>query len=239
MSTKIAILGDFNPAYATHHALNKTTQDVQAVLPEGVQFNWIGTDVFDPVQIFEHDGYKGLWIAPGSPYSNDQNAIDVITYARTNNIPTLGNCGGFQYMLIEFARNVCGIEQAGHEETDAGAQELVITKLSCSLVEQEEELTVTDTSSLLYSIIGKEKLLGRYYCSYGLNEAYHATLKEHGLTVTAFSPDKQVRAFELNTHPFFLGTLFQPALTSTADAPDPVIVSFIQHSIKIFNTLNP
>lgn len=238
MANKIAILGDFNPAYTTHHALNKAAQDVQAILPEAVQFDWIGTDVFKPVQVFEQESYKGLWIAPGSPYKNDQNAIDVITYARTNNIPTLGNCGGFQYMLIEFARNVCGIEQACHEETDPGEQELVITKLSCSLVEKQEELIISDTSSALYSIIGKEKFPGRYYCSYGLNEAYHETLKDHGLTFTACSPGKQVRAFELKAHPFYLGTLFQPALTSAADEPNPIIVSFVQHSLKIFNIVN-
>lgn len=238
MSTKIAILGDFNRAYATHHALNKTTQDVQAVLPEVVQFDWIGTDVFKPVQIFEHEGYKGLWIAPGSPYKNDENVLKAIAYTRMNNIPTLGNCGGFQYMLIEFAKNVCGVIAANHEETNPDGPELLINKLSCSLVGQEEELAITDKASLLYRIIRKDEIIGRYFCNYGLNDEYREILQHYGLAYTALSPEKEVRAFELKTHPFFLGTLFQPALTSTEDAPDPIIISFIQHSIKIFNTLN-
>lgn len=236
MEHKIAILGDFNTGYTTHHALNKAVQEVQALLPGAVQFHWIGTDAFDPIQVFEHEAYKGLWIAPGSPYKNDGKVLEAITYVRTHHIPTLGNCGGFQYMLIEFARNVCGITQAAHEETDAGAQELLISKLSCSLVEQEEELDIV-TGSLLHNIIRKEKITGRYYCSYGLNNAYHTIVQQHGLTFTAFSADKQVRAFELATHPFFLGTLFQPALTSTADEPNPIIMSFVQHCIHTHNTI--
>lgn len=239
MSSKIAILGDFNPAYATHHALNKTTQDVQAVLPEVVQFNWIGTDVFDITAAFTgKNKYQGLWIAPGSPYKNDKNVLKAIAYTRMNNIPALGNCGGFQYMLIEFAKNVCGIIAANHEETNPDGPELLINKLSCSLVGQEEELAITDKASLLYRIIRKDEIIGRYFCNYGLNDVYKEILQHYGLAYTALSPEKEVRAFELNTHPFFLGTLFQPALTSTAEAPDPIIVSFVQHSIKIFNTLN-
>lgn len=238
MDLKIAILGDFNTAYATHHALNKVTEEVQGVLPAGIRFHWLGTDVFNPEQVFEQEGYAGLWIAPGSPYRDDENVIHAITYARTRNIPTLGNCGGFQYMLIEFARKVCGIEQAGHEETDADAKEPVISKLSCSLVEKEEMLNIKDHSSLLYDITRKEHFPGRYYCSYGLNEAYRRPLEEHGLSFTAFSTEGHVRAFELKTHPFFLGTLFQPALTSAAEMPNPVILSFIRHSLKNSDILN-
>lgn len=236
MDNKIAILGDFNTNYATHHALNRATQDVQGMFPVNVQFHWIGTNVFNAAQVFEQEGYSGLWIAPGSPYRDDEKVISAITYTRTHNIPTLGNCGGFQYMLIEFARNVCGIRHAGHEETDPEAKEPVISKLSCSLVEKEETLYIKDTTTLLYNIIQKEYLAGRYYCSYGLNEAYRQTLEQQGLGFTAFSPEGHVRAFELKTHPFFLGTLFQPALTSGTGAPNPVIVSFIRHSLKNFNT---
>lgn len=233
--TKIAILGDFNPVISTHHALNDSIRQVKKLFSEEIQLDWIDSDIFNCHVAFEKQGYKGLWIAPGSPYKNDQNVMDAITYVRTNKIPVLGNCAGFQYMLIEFARNVCGIANADHEETNPNSENLLIAKLSCSLVEQEEELELTDPDSMLFSIIKKDHLLGRYFCNYGLNSAYVGTLKVQGLKITAMSADKQVRAFELEDHPFFIGSLFQPALTSSNEVPNPIIVAFFD---KIINYKN-
>jgi CTP synthase (UTP-ammonia lyase) len=166
-----------------------------------------------------------------------QNVLDSIRYVREKKIPALGNCGGFQHMIIEFARNVCGITLADHEETNPGSPDLLIEKLSCSLVEQQEELTVVDKNSLLFDIIQKEKLVGKYFCSYGLNNSYVDQLQSKGLIPTALSKDGQVRAFEISDHPFFIGTLFQPALTSTVDDPNPIIIAFVKKCIQHENSI--
>jgi len=230
MLKKIAILGDFNPAYPTHHALNDSVRTITKLIGEEIQFDWIGTDIFNYQTAFKNH-YCGLWIAPGSPYKNMDNVLGSIAYARENNIPTLGNCGGFQHIIIEFARNVCGIKNADHEETNPDAEDLLIAKLSCSLVEQQEELEIIGTTSLLYSIVGQTHFTGKYFCSYGINSRYIDTLVRHGLVMTAKSTDGQIRAFEIKAHPFFIGTLFQPALTSTKSAPDPIIFAFVKKCI--------
>ncbi len=230
MTLKIAILGDFNPVYSTHHALNDSIRQVQKIFKEEIQFDWISSDILNFKTAFQNM-YCGLWIAPGSPYKDMENVLKTITYARENNIPTFGNCGGFQHMIIEFARNVCGITNADHEETNPNSTDLLISKLSCSLVEQEEELTIIDTNSILFHTIKKDKLLGRYFCSYGINSKYIDTLKSNELKLTAISEDGQVRAFEIANHPFFVGTLFQPALTSTIREPNPLIIEFVKQSI--------
>lgn len=231
MTYKIAILGDFNPVYSTHHALNDSIRQIKRIFEEEIQFDWISSDILNFKTAF-NKMYCGLWIAPGSPYKDMKNVLNTITYARQNNIPTFGNCGGFQHMVIEFAREVCGITNADHEETNPNSSDLLISKLSCSLVEQEEELTITDTNSILYDTIKKEKLLGKYFCSYGINSKYVDTLKSNGLKLTAISADGQARAFEIKSHPFFVGTLFQPALTSTFDEPNPLIIQFVKQSIN-------
>ena len=64
--------------------------------------------------------YDGIWIAPGSPYKNDAGVYEVIRMAREENIPIIGSCGGFQYMIIEYARNVLNIKDAGHAESEPG-----------------------------------------------------------------------------------------------------------------------
>ncbi|HMC02453.1 MAG TPA: gamma-glutamyl-gamma-aminobutyrate hydrolase family protein [Flavobacteriaceae bacterium] len=231
MPKRIAILGDFNPVYSTHHALNNSIRQTLKKFDEDIQFDWISTDTFNFRTAF-NKLYCGLWIAPGSPYKNAENVLDTITYVRQNSIPTFGNCGGFQHMVIEYARNVCGITNADHEETNPDSRDLLISKLSCSLVEQEEHLTIIDKNSIIFSIIKKDKLLGKYFCSYGINSKYLDILKSNGLRTTAISDDGQVRAFEIENHRFFLGTLFQPALTSTIDEPNPLIVEFVKQSMN-------
>jgi len=135
-------------------------------------------------------------------------------------------------MVIEFARNVCGITLADHEETNPGSPDLLIAKLSCSLVEQQEELTICNKDSLLFDIVQQEQLTGKYFCSYGLNSSYSDQLKTNGLKITALSSNGEVRAFEIAGHPFFVGTLFQPALTSTIEEPNPIITAFLKQCIQ-------
>ena len=140
-------------------------------------------------------------------------------------------------MIIEFARNVCGIILADHEETNPGSPDLLISKLSCSLVQQQEEVIIADKDSLLSKIVQQERLPGKYFCSYGLNNSYVDVLESKGLTITARSVDGAARAFEIAGHIFFVGTLFQPALSSTEEQPDPIISAFVQQCIQYRNNM--
>lgn len=170
--------------------------------------------------------YSGLWVASGSPYMDMDNVLNAIKYARENNIPTFGNCGGFQHMLIEYARTVCGLPDADSEETNPDSKEIMISKLTCSLVGQQEEISIHDTSHL-FSLIGKTNLTGKYHCNYALNPIYIPVLESHGMKMTATNPEGDIRAFEVPSHPFFIGTLFQPALTSRADELSPILMGFV------------
>lgn len=223
---KIIVLGDFNPQYYTHLALNDAIRHLSEAVKHAVAFEWADTDKLDFTTAFIST-YSGLWVAPGSPYKDMDNVINAIRFAREHNIPVIGNCGGFQHMLIEYARNVCGLEHADTEETHPDGVDFLISKLTCSLVGQKEEISI-DRSSFLYTLAGKDYLTGKYHCSYALNPDYIPLLKSFGLKITATNTDGLVRAFELPTHPFFVGTLFQPALTSTADQPDPILLGFVK-----------
>lgn len=231
MTPKIAILGDFNPIHTTHHALNDSTRNIQKHLNVEIQFDWIPTDVFNSKTVFETQKYSGLWIAPGSPYRDLENVLHAIQFSRENNIPTFGNCGGFQHMIIEFARNICGIQHADHEETNPNGTDPLIKKLSCSLKGEQENLKLTDHNSFLYKTIHQDSIIGKYYCSYGINEKYIHTLTKNGIALTSISEEGNYRSFELKSHPFFVGTLFQPALTSTENEPNPIIREFVKISL--------
>lgn len=231
MPPKIAVLGDYDPSHLTLRAINDTFGPLKNRVNPDIRFEWFDTDKFEYEKAFK-DGYSGLWITPGSPYRDMENVLNAICYTRENNIPTFGNCGGFQHMAIEFARNVCHIDGADHQETNPEGDELIIVKLACSLVEQTENLKIIRRDSLLRRIIGRDQFAGRYYCSYGINDQYQEALESNGLMFTAESEDGQKRAFELASHTFFLGTLFQPALSSDENEVNPVIVEFVRKCIK-------
>ena len=77
----------------------------------------------------------------GSPYRDDAAVYDAITAARTSGQPFLGTSGGFQYTVVEFARNVAGLADANHAETAPGEKTLVVDRLTCSLLGQERAVT--------------------------------------------------------------------------------------------------
>jgi CTP synthase (UTP-ammonia lyase) len=171
-------------------------------------------------------GFDAIWVTPGSPYPSATGAIAAVRAARERGIPFLGTCGGFQHALIEFARDVCGLD-AGHAEylpEDQGAdpERFLIIPLACSLVGHEGAVRV-EPGSLAERILGAERTIERYHCSFGLNPDYLDTLRAHGLRFSGRDDDGQVRIAELPGHPFFLGTLFQPELAGDGTRPHPII----------------
>lgn len=220
----IGIIGDFKADKHTHIALNECITHCGPIIGD-VQFPWIGTETLGSIN---KEDYDAFWIAPGSPYKDDQAVYDLIRWSRENDFPMLGICGGFQYMMVEYARNVLGLEDADHEESEPHGAKLVIAKMECSLKGSMEDIFITRYDSWLYRILKTEKYHAGYNCAYGINPEFESALDKPPLVFTAFSEDGRPRAFELTTHRFFRGTLFQPPLTSTAEHPNPLILDFVR-----------
>jgi CTP synthase (UTP-ammonia lyase) len=224
---RISIIGDFTAGKHTHLALNEAVRHCQQHLEFSVETTWMGTEnIPEPASLPNYT--NALWIAPGSPYKNDEAVYKVIRWARENNFPLLGTCGGFQYMVVEYAKNVIGIVAAGHEESEPDASQLVITKLSCSLKGQHEEVLITDKDSWLYTVLKKDVITGFFNCNYGVNPAYTHKLQQTPFVFTAFSHNGEVRGLELKEHHFYKGTLFQPPLDSTPEKPNALIMDFFR-----------
>ena len=132
--TRIALLGEFDPAFPPHQATIAACTHGAMALREHVVPKWISTA---DLTVDELRGFSGLWIAPGSPYKNLSNTLAAIRYARERGIPCLGTCGGFQHMILEYARNALGFVDAQHAEYDPYASELFVTPLECALVGRE------------------------------------------------------------------------------------------------------
>ena len=205
--TSIVLLGDRNPSVVTHQAIDKALS-VFNDRDQKISASWIGTK---DVSLKELVAVEGLWVLPGTPYQNEEIVFEALAIRRTENLPTLGTCGGFQHMVLEFARNKLGLESAAHAETSPDGDDLVINALPCSLVSQER-LVHCVPSTRIAQICGSEPFVGFHYCNFGVNPNYQAALETAGLRLSAFAEDAGVEAIELNTHPFYIGTLFQPQM---------------------------
>lgn len=203
----IGLLGDRNPSFITHQAIDRALELFND-RGQNVRAAWLGTR---DVSLSELIGVDGLWVLPGTPYENEEIVFEALSIRREENHPTLGTCGGFQHMVLEFARNVVGLQSASHEETAPDADALVISSLPCSLV-GEERLVHCVPETRMAQICGNEPFIGYHYCNYGINPHYQAALEVAGLRLSAFAEDAGVEAIELNTHPFYVGTLFQPQM---------------------------
>ena len=128
-------------------------------------------------------------------------------------------------MLVEHARNLAGIPRASHAEYGGGG-EPVITVLACSLLDQTIRVQLTPDTRL-EKLYGRREAVERTTCSYGLAPHLQHIASEFGMRVGATDETGEVRAVERVDHPFFLGTLYQPQLTSEDGAPHPVFVGFL------------
>ncbi len=126
--TAIAILGEYAPAFAPHAATTAAIAHARARLGVAVDAEWMSTAAVDAT-LFER--VDALWIAPGSPYKDLEQTLWAIREARERGVPCLGTCGGFQHMVLEYARHVLGFRDAQHAEYDPYASRLFVTQLAC------------------------------------------------------------------------------------------------------------
>jgi CTP synthase (UTP-ammonia lyase) len=180
------------------------------------------TDITGP-----HDvaGFDGVWVIPGSPYLNPGGVLAAIQAARTGRIPLLGTCGGFQHMLLEFARDVCGLTAVEHAKENADAAEPLIVPLECSLRGQEATVVIAP-GTVAARLVGSGPATERYFCDYGPNPGYLEILQRHGLVFSGRDERGEARVAELPEHPFYVGSLFQPELSSDPTWVHPLIAAF-------------
>ena len=219
----VALLGEFTPTFKPHIATNRAIQHSAASLGLPISADWVSTDDID-ASLF--DRFAAIWVAPGSPYKNLDRTLWAIRCAREHGIPCLGTCGGFQHMVLEYARNVLGFKEAQHAEYDPYASDLFVSQLECSLAGREMQLTLA-RGSRVSAIYDALHVTEEYYCNFGVNPSRVALLGSGELRISGSDPEGEIRVIELPGHPFFVGTLFVPQSRSTVDSPHPLVSTFL------------
>jgi CTP synthase (UTP-ammonia lyase) len=152
MRVSIAIVGDENDAYPSHREINA----VRSMLGEGVDTEWVATD---GDRVRDLQGFHGIWLTPGSPYADDAAAYDAVKWARERDVPFLGTCGGLQYAVVEYFRNVLGDASASHAESDGVDDTNVVRALACSL-DGEERMVRPLAGTRFSRLVNNEPFVG-------------------------------------------------------------------------------
>lgn len=228
MRPLVAILGERSPTFKPHAATDSAIAHSCQQLSLSVNSKWVSTE---DISCSLLETVSGIWVAPGSPYKNMDKTLAAIRYARENQVPCLGTCGGFQHMILEYARHVLHYEDAQSQENDPYASQLFISQLACSLAGRTMHLKFQEGSQIsrIYGSLSAEE---EYYCNFGLNPEYVSILMNSSLAVVGSDEEGEVRVIEVPTHPFFVGTLFVPQTRSKTDIPHPVVTAFIRAVVQ-------
>jgi len=181
-------------------------------------------------------GYDAILVPGGFGKRGVDGMLHAIRYARENKVPYFGICLGMQTMVIEYARNVCGLAGADSTEFEAAPAHRVIYKLRELLGVEELGGTMRlgaypcqlTEHSLARKAYGTDIISERHRHRYEFNREYEKVLTEHGLHLTGQTPDAvYVEICELPEHPWFLGCQFHPELKSKPLEPHPLFVAFL------------
>lgn len=182
-----------------------------------------------------------ILVAPGFGERGIEGKIIAVKYARENKIPFLGICLGMQMAVVEFARNVLGLEDAMTTEIKTNAKNPVI-----DLMEDQKSLTTKGGTmrlgayscditegSLAQSVYGKLEISERHRHRYEVNNAYVDMLSRAGMVATGKNKETGlVEIVEIPEHPFFIGVQFHPELKSTPENPHPLFVALVKAAMK-------
>jgi len=201
----------------------------------------IHSETLNAVNINEKlKGFDGILVAPGFGNRGIEGKIEAIRYARENEIPFLGICLGMQCAVVEFARNVLGLEGAHSTEMNPDTPYPVI-----DMMEEQKKihnkggtmrlgvyLCSLKKGTKTSKIYSKNEVSERHRHRYEFNNLYLKDFEKAGMIAAGKNPGQDlVEIMELKNHPWFIGVQFHPEYKSTVDSPHPLFVNFMGASI--------
>ena len=183
----------------------------------------------------------GIIIPGGFGYRGIEGKISLITRLRENKLPFLGICLGLQCAVIEFARNICGLENANSTEFDPDTPYPVIDLLPSQRSVYRKGGTmrlglypvIIRERTRVHAIYGKNEIKERFRHRYEINPDYVSQIVANGFTFSGMSSDSSVvHIGELTDHPFYVGTQFHPEFLSRFEQPAPLFKAFVKSCLK-------
>ncbi|MBX2932161.1 MAG: CTP synthase [Chitinophagaceae bacterium] len=191
------------------------------------------------------EGLDGLLVAPGFGSRGIEGKIVAVKFAREQGLPFFGICLGMQMAVIEYARNVLGLQNAHSTEMDTNTTNPVI-----NLMEEQKKIKMMGgtmrlgaypceikENTLAHKIYNKVQISERHRHRYEFNNDYLEAFENAGMIASGKNPETSlVEIVELPNHPFFIGVQYHPELKSTVEEPAPLFVHFIAAAKKYNET---
>ncbi|MFM8944145.1 MAG: CTP synthase [Actinomycetota bacterium] len=203
-----------------------------------VRIRWVSSDDLEDPDTADRtlEGVHGIVVPGGFGWRGIEGKLQAARYARERGVPYLGLCLGLQVAVIEFARDVAGLDGANSSEFDPATPHAVIDILP-------EQKDVTDMGGSMrlgaqpchlvpgtraHALYGEAVIYERHRHRYEVNPAHHEVLQRHGLVISGASPDGRLaEIIELPDHPFYLAGQFHPELRSRPTRPHPLFRGFV------------
>ena len=240
---EIAILGKYFGLPDSYMSVVESLKHACLQNKVNLNLHWIDADNYDNEDLSNLDG---VVVPGGFGVRGIEGKISAIQYLRENKVPFLGICLGLQCAVIEYARNVCGINDANSSEFSQNTNDFVIDLLPNQDLDKDDVGASMrlgtypckiEKNTLTSEIYKDEVIYERHRHRYEVNNKYRDTLEENGLIFSGLSPDNNlVEMIELKDHPFFVASQFHPEFKSRPWEPSPIFNSFIKSaSIKTQN----
>jgi CTP synthase len=238
----IAIVGKYVKLHDAYLSIIESLNHAGFDLGAGVKIKWIDSeDVTEGSVSTLLSDVDGILVPGGFGDRGIEGKITACRYARENNIPYFGICLGMQIAVIEFARHVCGLENANSGEFNADTEHRVIDIM-------EDQVGITQKGGTMRlgaypcKVIPNTKMASLYKAAeiserhrhrYEFNNKYRTLMMEHGLMISGVSPDERlVEAVELPGKRFFVGVQFHPEFKSRPNKPHPLFLGFVEAALE-------
>ena len=237
----VAICGKYTHLEDSYASINEALMHVSAHLNVKVSVKFVDTTHLTRETVGEAlTGIDGVIVPGGFGMRGIEGKILVIEHLRTHGIPFLGICLGMQLAVIEFARNVLGLEgantteierenqKAQHPVIDLLPEQVDVTKLGGTMRLGGHTVEIRE-GTRAREIFGAATVRRRFRHRYEVNPIYIADLEAKGLVFSGKAPGRDImQVMELPGHPFFMGGQFHPELTSRLEHPDEMFLHFIK-----------
>jgi CTP synthase len=234
----IAVVGKYTDYADSYKSVQEALIHGGIANDVGVDIQWMSSDQFtSPDQTADLlRGVDGLLVPGGFGVRGVEGMVEAIKHARLEGQPFFGICLGMQTAIIEFARNVCGLDDPHSSEFSPECDNPVI-----SLMESQQHVTDMGGTMRLGAypcrlargsraaeIYGQPEVSERHRHRYEVSNTYRDLFVQHGMKLSGLSPDGQlVEIVELAKHPWFIGCQFHPELQSRPTRPHPLFAGFI------------
>jgi CTP synthase len=235
-SVRIAVVGKYTALIDAYKSIAEALVHGGIANDVGVEIDWVSSEELEDRGPSFLDGYGGVLIPGGFGVRGTDGMVDAVRFARESGLPFLGICLGLQCAIIEFARNVCGLEESHSHEFNRETTNPVISLMDAQYNVTEMGGTMRlgaypcrlQDGSVARELYGASEVAERHRHRYEVNNEYREDLGKSGMRFSGLSPDGGlVEIVELPDHPFFLATQFHPELRSRPMSPHPLFTAFV------------